>query len=186
MLATYMSNCTPFVDPTQLPIKKQGGDFTEEGGHFNDDGVSDIVNAVNSTLNKTTEVSFKVAEEEFQDFQDLFGEDNDDDFSVSQQADFKPPIEDSINRQQHQLPMFHMPESADVLDYLTTIESNMTQEHAKLDAEDKLKALRLKKMEILSKASSSFRQNRPRFYATNNRNVHQRLRRYQQKWILKE
>lgn len=165
------------MDPSQLSIKKQGGDFTEEG-LFDDTDLYD--NAVESSSDSKTDVLIKITEEEYQNFQDLFGED--DDLSVSQQQ--QPAIEQiEENRQQHQLPMFHMPESADVLDYLTTVESNMKQEHAKLDAEDKLKDLRLKKMEILSGVSN--RNSRPRFYAAN-RNVSQKLRRYQQKWMLKK
>ena len=84
------------------------------------------------------------------------------------------------------LPMYHMPESGDVVDYLTSIESNMKIEHAKLDAEDNAKALRLKKLEMID-STKRFSQSKPRFYAiNNNRNVHSRLRRYQQKWNLKD
>jgi hypothetical protein len=74
-----------------------------------------------------------------------------------------------------------MPESADVLDYLTSIESNMKEEHLKLDQQDRLKEKRLKKLEILDNNSK-----KPRFYLTPNRNnIQQKLRRYQIKWMLK-
>lgn len=81
---------------------------------------------------------------------------------------------DDINRQP-ELSVFHMPESGDVLDYLTTIESNMKTEHAKLDKEESEKALRLKKLEILDNVKRF--SSRPRF--SNSRNtIQQRLRRY--------
>jgi hypothetical protein len=82
---------------------------------------------------------------------------------------------ENMNRQP-ELPMFHMPESQDVLDYLTTIESNMKVEHAKLDKEESDKALRIKKLEILDNVKRL--SSRPRF--VNSRNtMQQRLRRYQ-------
>lgn len=159
MLAVYMNGCVPFVEPHQL--SSQGEEWKDEFSEAFDNAEKE---------SEKTQVSIKVSDE-YQDYQELFGDDE----LIEQ---IEKPIE---NRP---LPMFHMPESGDVLDYLTSIESNMKQEHAKLDAEDKLKALRLKKLEILSDVSSN-RRSKPRFYATHGRNVHQRLRRYQQKWLLK-
>lgn len=164
MLAVYMNGCVPFVEPHQL--SSQGEEWKDEFSKAFDNAEKE---------SEKTQVSIKVSEE-YQDYQDLFGDDE----LIDQ---IEKPVE-NYNYDNRPLPMFHMPESGDVLDYLTSIESNMKQEHAKLDAEDKLKALRLKKLEILSEISSSQRR-KPRFYATHGRNVHQRLRRYQQKWLLK-
>lgn len=164
MLAVYMNGCVPFVEPHQL--SSQGEEWKDEFSEAFDNAEKE---------SEKTQVSIKVSEE-YQDYQDLFGDDE----LIDQ---IEKPVE-NYNYDNRPLPMFHMPESGDVLDYLTSIESNMKQEHAKLDAEDKLKALRLKKLEILSEISSS-QLRKPRFYATHGRNVHQRLRRYQQKWLLK-
>lgn len=164
MLAVYMNGCVPFVEPHQL--SSQGEEWKDEFSEAFDNAEKE---------SEKTQVSIKVSEE-YQDYQDLFGDDE----LIDQ---IEKPVE-NYNYDNRPLPMFHMPESGDVLDYLTSIESNMKQEHAKLDAADKLKALRLKKLEILSEISSS-QLRKPRFYATHGRNVHQRLRRYQQKWLLK-
>ncbi|KAI9483308.1 MAG: hypothetical protein EXX96DRAFT_616297 [Benjaminiella poitrasii] len=66
------------------------------------------------------------------------------------------------------LPVFHMPESGDVLDYLTAIENRMKKEHARLDADDDAKLSRLRKMEIVDKARRKFNTS-PRFYVTSKR-----------------
>lgn len=154
MLAVYMGNCSPFVEPSQLPLQTQGEEWKDEFSEAYDDAEKDA-------SKETTEFSVS---EEFQEYQDIFGQED-------------------TTKQSTPLPMFHMPESTDVLDYLTSIESNMKEENTKLDAQDELKALRLKKNKILQGVSHHCK--KPRFYATNNRNIHQRLRRYQQKWNLK-
>lgn len=155
MLAMYMGNCSPFVEPSQLPPQTQG-----EGWK---DGFSEAYDDAEKDASKETR-EFTVAEE-FEDYQDFFGQ------------------EEDTSTQSQPLPMFHMPESTDVLDYLSSIESNMKVENAKLDAQEDMKALRLKKLQILQTVSQP-NGKKPRFYA-NNRNIHQRLRRYQQKWNLK-
>lgn len=75
--------------------------------------------------------------------------------------------------------VFHMPESSDVIDFLSTVEQKMKNEHAKLDAEESSRASRLKKLEMIDNLKRST--TRPRFYTATNRNIHQRLRRYQKK-----
>ncbi|GAA5806151.1 hypothetical protein EDC94DRAFT_698779 [Helicostylum pulchrum] len=147
MLAVYMNNCSPFVEPSQLPPDTQGEDWKEE-----------FLEAFNDAEKESEQTEYTITEE----------------------AELADMIEPNESRP---LPIFHMPESADVLDYLTSIESNMKTEHAKLDAQDKIKESRIKKMQILDGARRNG--NKPRFYTKNNRNIHQRLRRYQQRWLLK-
>jgi hypothetical protein len=65
-----------------------------------------------------------------------------------------------------ELPVFHMPESGDVVDYLTSVESKLKASDLKLASEEQ----RLKKMEILSNGKTS---NRRRGHVDN------RLRRFQ-------
>lgn len=158
MLAMYMSNCSPFIEPSQLPPQTQGDEWK--------DGFSEAYDDANKETREFT------VTEEFQDYQDIF----------DQEA---PTTINTVaaDTTTNPLPMFHMPESTDVLDYLSSIESNMKEKNAKLDAQEDLKALRLRKVKILQAASYHTR--KPRFYATHNRNIHQRLRRYQQKWNLK-
>ncbi|KAI7870501.1 uncharacterized protein EV154DRAFT_431694 [Mucor mucedo] len=120
MLAMYMGNCSPFLEPSQLPPQTQGDEWK--------DGFSE---AYDDASKETRE--FTVTEE-FQDYQDIFGQED-------------TAINTAVNTTTSPLPMFHMPESTDVLDYLSSIESNMKQENAKLDAQDDLKALRLRKFE---------------------------------------
>ncbi|KAI8874803.1 hypothetical protein K501DRAFT_328586 [Backusella circina FSU 941] len=67
---------------------------------------------------------------------------------------------------QSNLPVFHMPESADIVDYLTSIQTKLKASDQKLANEEQ----RLKKMEILSNGKTS---NRHRGH------VHNRLRRFQ-------
>lgn len=142
-----MNNCSPFVEPSQLPPDTQGEDWKEE-----------FLEAFNDAEKESEQTEYTITEE----------------------AELADMIEPNESRP---LPIFHMPESADVLDYLTSIESNMKTEHAKLDAQDKIKESRIKKMQILDGARRNG--NKPRFYTKNNRNIHQRLRRYQQRWLLK-
>lgn len=128
-------------------------------------------------------VSFEIIENE--EFIDDFMSN---DFLAESEQQQQQQQQENIMEPMHSssLPMYHMPASGDVLDYLTSVETNMKMEHAKLDAEENARALRLKKLEMID-SSKRFSQSKPRFYAnSNNRNVHSRLRRYQQKWNLKD
>lgn len=145
MLAVYMNDCIPFVEPSQLPTEIQGEDWRKE-----------FLEAYQAAENAPETTQYTISNEVLEELK---------------------PSESSIP-----LPIFHMPESHDVLDYLTSVESNMKEKHAKLDAQESFKESRIKKSQILENYARS-RNHQPRFYVTNNRNSH--LRRYQQRWLLK-
>ncbi|KAL9545488.1 hypothetical protein MBANPS3_007130 [Mucor bainieri] len=173
VLASYMMNLQPFVEPAAPGAELVDQQTTE---------AQSVQVKVEDERQLERGVSFKIIEsEEFID--DFMSND-----FLAEHADQQQQQEEGIMEPMHSssLPMYHMPASGDVLDYLTSVESNMKTEHAKLDAEENARALRLKKLEMVD-SSKRFSQSKPRFYAiSNNRNVHSRLRRYQQKWNLKD
>ncbi|GAN10698.1 hypothetical protein MAM1_0388d10243 [Mucor ambiguus] len=172
VLASYMMNLQPFVEPAA-----PGAELIDQ----QTSQAQSVQVEVEDQQQLERGVSFKIIEnEEFID--DFMSND-----FLAEQAE-QHQQEEGIMEPMHSssLPMYHMPASGDVLDYLTSIESNMKMEHAKLDAEENARTLRLKKLEMID-SSKRYSQSKPRFYAiSNNRNVHSRLRRYQQKWNLKD
>lgn len=66
------------------------------------------------------------------------------------------------------LPIFRMPESGDIIDFLSTMESKMNEENSRLE---EMEALKLKKLEIVGNAR---RFPSPRFYVNRLRRFHQK------------
>ncbi|CEI91046.1 hypothetical protein RMCBS344292_05349 [Rhizopus microsporus] len=84
--------------------------------------------------------------------------------------EFTQPLQTEDVAPTSQLPIFRMPESSDILDFLTTVESKLHREGAKIDQKE---AIRLKKLDILN---NSRRYTSPRFYASGLRRTPLRFR----------
>ncbi|CEI87195.1 hypothetical protein RMCBS344292_01613 [Rhizopus microsporus] len=84
--------------------------------------------------------------------------------------EFTQPLQTEDIAPTSQLPIFRMPESSDILDFLTTVESKLHREGAKIEQKE---TIRLKKLDILN---NSRRYTSPRFYASGLRRTPLRFR----------
>ncbi|KAI9365292.1 hypothetical protein BD770DRAFT_313226 [Pilaira anomala] len=89
MLAVYMNDCIPFVEPSKLPTETQGEEWREG-----------FLEAYQAAENEPETTQYTINTEVLEELK---------------------PLESSI-------PIFHMPESQDVLDYLTSMDLVSTQQ----------------------------------------------------------
>jgi hypothetical protein len=84
--------------------------------------------------------------------------------------EFTQPLQTEDIPPTSQLPIFRMPDSSDILDFLTTVEIKLHREDAKIEQKENI---RLKKLDILN---NSRRYTSPRFYASGLRRTPSRFR----------
>lgn len=153
MLANYMTDLQPFTEPS---------------APGNEPTLKEHEEAYQTSTSEGMEVSIKITEE-LEELDDMFFQREE---RQQQEESFVDHFHDTT------MPVFHMPESGDVLDFLNTVENKMKKEHAQLNEQESF--LRLKKLEMIDNLKRSS-QAKPRFSTSPNRNIHQRLRRYQKK-----